>query len=178
MLSGLTRVRKDPNEGQVRFILYSHSRDWPKDCFLLNLQKEIAAPRQRELDDGQPGHMVSAATLATTLDGTRSGLGLCFDSNTAGVYCAFGVRFERSRKPESVHPFNQRSDLRFDHLGGSNRFIPDSVWVSCASLSQRVAVASKHSASNPSRSIVLLTRYGSIPKLSSGSGASVSGRWN
>jgi hypothetical protein len=43
---------------------------------------------------------------------------------------------------------------------------------SCASLSQRVAVASKHSASNPSRSIVLLTRYGSIPKLSSGSGAS------
>ena len=110
----MTRVRKDPNEGQVRFILYSHSRDWPKDCFLLNLQKEIAAPRQRELDDGQPGHMVSAATLATTLDGTRSGLGLCFDSNTAGVYCAFGVRFERSRKPESVHPFNQCSNLRFD----------------------------------------------------------------
>jgi hypothetical protein len=52
------------------------------------------------------------------------------------------------------------------------------VWVSCASLSQRVAVALKHSASNPSRWIVLLTRYGSIPKLSSGSGASVSDRWN
>src|ERR1700722_17739947 len=94
--------------------------------FLLNLQKEIAAPRQRELDDGQPRHMASPETLATTLEGTRCGLGLCIDNNTAGVYCAFGARFERSRKPESVHPFNQRSNLRFDHFGGSNRLIPES----------------------------------------------------
>jgi hypothetical protein len=28
--------------------------------------------------------------------------------------------------PESVHPFSQPSDLRFDHLGRSNRFIPES----------------------------------------------------
>jgi hypothetical protein len=63
--------------------------------------------------------MASPATLATTLEGTRCGLGLCIDNDTAGVYCAFGVRFERSRKPESVHPFNQRSNLRFDHFGGS-----------------------------------------------------------
>ena len=87
---------------------------------MLSLQKEIAAPRQRELDDGQPRHMASPATLATTLEGTRSGLGLCIDNDTAGVYCTFGVRFERSRKPESVHPFNQRSNLRFDHFVGSN----------------------------------------------------------
>ena len=28
------------------------------------------------------------------------------------MYRAFGVRFERSRMPESVHPFSQPSDLR------------------------------------------------------------------
>jgi hypothetical protein len=60
-----------------------------KFIFLLNLQKE-AAPRQRKLDDGQPRHMASPATLATTLEGTRCGLGLCIDNDTAGLY--FAVR--------------------------------------------------------------------------------------
>ena len=147
MRSGLARGAQRSEWGPDA--LYSHSRDWPKDCFLLNLQKEIAAPRQRELDDGQPRHMASPATLATALEGTRSGFGLYFDDNTAGVYCAFGVRFERSRKPKSVHPFNQRSDLRFDHLGGSNRFMPESRMCCNFVVEPKVGVDDRHFSSSP-----------------------------
>ena len=70
-----------------------------------------------KLDDGHPRHMASPATLATSLEGTRCGLGLYIDTDTAGLYSAVVGRFQRTPKPESVHPFNQRSDLRFDHLG-------------------------------------------------------------
>ena len=78
----------------------------------------LYAPDLRNrMDDAQPRHMASPATLATTLEGTRCGLGLSVDNDTAGLYCPVVGRFERSRKPESVHPLNQRSDLRFDHFG-------------------------------------------------------------
>ena len=115
MLSGSTSMCK--TRMRVEFALFAHPCDWPKACFLLDLQKGRAAQRQRKLDDGQPRHMASPATLATTLEGTRCGLGLYIDSDTAGLYSAVVGRFERPPKPESVHPFNQRSDLRFDHFG-------------------------------------------------------------
>jgi hypothetical protein len=43
--------------------------------------------------------MASPETLATTLEGADCGLGLCVDNDTAGVYCAFAVRFERCENP-------------------------------------------------------------------------------
>ena len=55
MLSGLPGVRKDPDEGPGA--LYSHSYDWPKDCFFattasqpiwpLLLRFGVDAPRWR-----------------------------------------------------------------------------------------------------------------------------------
>ena len=97
-----------------------------KFVFWLKFAEGNSGTTTEKVGHDQPRHMASPATLATTLEGTRCGLGLCIDNDTARVYCAFAVRFERSRKPESVHPFNQRSNLRFDHFGGSNRFIPES----------------------------------------------------
>jgi hypothetical protein len=122
--------------------------------------------------------MASPATLATTLEGTRCGLGLCFHNDTAGVHCAFGVRFERSRKPESVHPFinvlicvliisvDQTDSYRNHRLG----FLRLSV---AKSRSRIEALGIK--SERVDRFVDALC---SIPKLSSGSGASVSDRWN
>jgi len=61
--------------------------------------------------------MASPAALAATLEGTRGGLGLFGDPDTASLYRAVGDRFNRSRVSKSVHLVNQRSGLRFDHLG-------------------------------------------------------------
>ena len=49
--------------------------------------------------------MASPATLATTLARARCGFGLCVDNDTAGLYCAVVGRSDKSRNPESVHPF-------------------------------------------------------------------------
>ena len=61
--------------------------------------------------------MASPAALAATLEGARGGLGLFGDPDTASLYRAVGDRFNRSRVSEPVHLVNQRSGLRFDHLG-------------------------------------------------------------
>ena len=61
--------------------------------------------------------MASPATLATTLERTRGGLGISVDTDTAALYCAVSDRFNRSRNPKSVHPVNQRFALRFAHFG-------------------------------------------------------------
>ena len=57
------------------------------------------------------------STLGTTLERTRGGFGLFGDPDTASLYRAVGDRFNRSRVSKSVHLVNQRSGLRFDHLG-------------------------------------------------------------